>query len=257
MTATAAVRRAAKLAVREVTDRGWFGRTALDRHVVICGFPRAGSTLLELMVACCVEDTWTWPEEVPALTAAEDAHRNHRFVCTKYPRDISRVEEIRDWYRRRTGAPHFVVTVRDPRAVLSSVHAGYPASRGYYCEPHRWREVWQALQRVHGDVDVTIVRFEDLVTDPDAVEARLRAAIGWNVVTPFRDYLSELPRRRPRLDAMTLGALGGLRPPDPSALTRWREPCHVERLAAVAAQLPELPEALAALGYGGVSAWPR
>lgn len=251
----ASAARLAKRAARRAAERRWFGWRPLDTHVVICGFPRAGSTLLELIVHCCVEDVWTWREEVPALLAAADAHRTTTFMCTKDPRDVGRVDDIRAWYRDRPGSPRFLLTVRDPRSVLTSTHDGYPPSRGYYCDFARWRDVWRRFLALRADPDVVVVVYEELVRDPDAVEARLADTVGWRVRTPFRDYHRVAESRRGRLDAMTRGALGGLRPLDPSRLAPWRAPAHRDRLRAAVRALPELPGAVVELGYETDDRW--
>src|SRR5438045_94468 len=37
-------------------DNGWIGLRPLRTHVVVCGFPRSGSTLLQLMIETSVAD---------------------------------------------------------------------------------------------------------------------------------------------------------------------------------------------------------
>lgn len=245
-----------KRLVRAATDRGWLGRTPLEGHVVVCGFPRAGTTLLDLLVRHCVADVWGWHEEVPALTAALDAHRNHRWMCTKDPRDVHRLDAVRDHYATRRGELRALVLVRDPRDVLTSTHAGYPPSRGYYCETSRWRAVWQAVTSVEDDPDVAIVRYEDLVQHPDAVQARLTAWLGWEVVRPFASFPRAVTTAGTRLDAMTRGALGGLRPLDERGIGRWQRPEHADRLAGCRAAIPELDEAIARWGADTASRTP-
>jgi hypothetical protein len=244
--------------LRTLVDDGrlrWLGWRPLRRHVVLCGWPRSGTTLLELIVFSCVQDVWTWPEEVPALLAARDAFRTDPWMCTKDPRDVGRVDAIRAHYRQRSGEPLFVVLERDPRDVLTSTHDGYPPSRGYYCSPARWRGVLDQVRAVEADPDVLVVRFEDLVTTPWAVQQRLSDAAGWTVTTPFERFHEVARRHRDRLDDMTRGALGGLRPLDPDVLGRWHDPAHVERLRACLEALPELPQVLVDRGHAEDARW--
>lgn len=236
------------------TDRGWFGRTPLDTHLVVCGFPRAGTTLVDLVVRHCVADVWGWPEEVPGLLAAVDANRDHRFMCTKDPRDVHRLDALRGHYASNPGRLHAVVVVRDPRDVLTSTHDGYPPSRGYYCEPDRWRRVWRAVRGVEDDADVTLVRYEDLVRRPEVVQEALTATLGWDLRRPFARYHEGVVEEATHLDAMTRGALGGLRPLDDSSIGRWRDPLHAARLRRCRAILPELGEAVARFGADATDA---
>lgn len=251
-------RATARRVVRRAVDRGWLrplGWEPLQRHVVLCGWPRSGTTLLELVVFSCVDDVWTWPVEVPAQLAATDAHRTEPFACTKDPRDVHRIDAVRSVYEHERAEPLFVVLERDPRDVLTSTHDGYPPSRGYYCEPERWRAVLRDVQRVEHDPDVLVVRFADLVTRPAEVETTLADAVGWRTSTPFARYHEVATRHRDRLDDMTRGALGGLRPLDPAVLGRWRAPEHAARLRACLEVLPELPRVLVERGHAPDETW--
>ena len=128
-----------------LVDWGWFGCTPLERHVVICGFPRSGSTLLALMIRCCVAHACTYDREVPALRAARTAKRNHRFMVTKRPKDIFDVDAIRAYYRNKRAKPLFILTVRDPRSVLTSRHVN---KNGYYVDISRWRSIWEQIRAI-------------------------------------------------------------------------------------------------------------
>ena len=253
-TATSA-REAARRTARAAVDGGVPGLRPLRKHVVVCGFPRSGSTLFQLMVDLCVADVRTFPEEVDGLWAARAALRNHPFMLTKKPGDAEEVEALRAFYRDRRADVHFVLTLRDPRAVLTSTHDAYPASRGYYVSPERWRRTYEAVQELRSDVDVTLLRYERLVCAPEEVQAELTRTLGWTVRHPFSDFYAEAGRRRLERDSMTEGALGGLRPLDPSRLERWRQPEHRDRLREVLGALPELPGALTELGYEQDDAW--
>ena len=244
-------RRAGKRLLRLAVDAGLVGER-LRRHVVVCGYPRSGSTVLQLMVDRCVAGVDSFPTEVEGLWAARSANRRSPYLLTKLPADVEHVAALRDWYARRPGRLHVVVTLRDARDVLVSRHAGYPPERGYYCSPERWRRVRAAETALRDDPDVSVVRYETLVRDPTAVERQLREAVGWDVVRPFDRWHEQGDTG---LDRMTRGALGGVRPLDASSVGRWREPQHARRVADVLARLPELPAALVADGYEPDDAW--
>lgn len=240
---------------RRVVDSGLPGTHPLVCHVVVCGFPRTGSTLLQLMIAASVVDVRVFDGEIEALWAARHALRNHRWMLTKCPRDIEHVEAIRRRYAGRRARPLFVFMQRDPRAVLTSRHAGYPDSRGYYVDFDRWRRV-DSLRRALGTTeDVLDVRYEDLVRDPDRIQARLAGFVGWSQHSRFSDYLQSIQHRRASVDSMTDGALGGLRSVESSRIQRWRDPDNEPRLQAMLHALPELPERLIELGYEVDRSW--
>lgn len=246
------VRLAARRLLRAAVDHGVIG-TRLRTHVVICGFPRSGSTLLQLMVDSCVDDVHSWRSEVDALWAAREAPRRSPWMVTKLPSDVDRVPDLSRWYATHPGELRVVLTTRDPRAVLTSRHAGYPPERGYYVPPARWRAVDQLVRHLQADEDVTEVRYEDLVSAPDEVGTRLADAVGWRLARPFSTY--HLTLQQAPLDRMTLGALNGLRPVESSRRDAWRDPEHRARLREVLAQLPELPERVIAGGWDVDDAW--
>ncbi len=250
-------RRVAKQALRTIVDSGRLaplGLQPLQKHVVVCGFPRAGSTLLQLMAQSCVDDVLTFSGEVEALWAARHANRRQRFLLTKLPSDAEQVDAIRAYYRRHPGDARFVFTLRDPRDVLTSTHKGYPDARGYYVSPERWRQVYELMQRYQHDRDVTILRYEALITQPGQVEQQMADAIGWTVTHAFARF-HEVAAQRVARDSMTEGALGGLRPLDASGLRRWRQPQHAERLRELLSALPDLPQILVELGYEQDERW--
>lgn len=248
------VRLAARRLLRAAVDRGLVG-SRLRGHVVICGFPRSGSTLLQLMIDTCIEGVHSWRSEVDALWAAREAPRRSPWMVTKLPADVERVQDVRRWYATHPGKLRVVLTTRDPRAVLTSRHAGYPPERGYYVPPARWRAVDRLVQRLQDDADVTIVRYEDLVSAPDDVAARLAGAVGCQLARPFSTY--HLPLQDAPLDRMTVGALNGLRPVESSRRDGWRRLEHRARLREVLTQLPELPERVVAGGWDVDDAWAR
>ena len=244
-----------KKILRIAIDNGWAGLKPLNRHVVICGFPRTGSTLLQLMIESCVDDVKTFDGEVEALWAAPWALRNHTHMLTKFPRDIGQVTAIREYYRHHTGAAQFVLMLRDPRAVLTSMHKAYPSDQGYYVSFERWQAIFERFRRIARDSDVAVVRYEDLVRDPDTVGTTLAETVGWNMRRPFAQYELYLDQKAHARDSMTEGALGGLRAVEASRISGWRQPQHLPRLRAMLEAIPDMPAHLIELGYEQDERW--
>ncbi|MGB5952223.1 MAG: sulfotransferase [Ornithinimicrobium sp.] len=246
------VRRGGRRVLRRAVDAGVVGQR-LRTHVVICGFPRSGSTLLQLMIDSCVAQVDSFSTEVEALWAAQHAPRRRPWLVTKLPADVEQIPALRDWYAEHPGSLRALLTVRDPRSVLTSRHAAYPPSRGYYVSPERWRRVDDLVSSLIGAPDVTVVHYEDLVGHPEQVQHSLCAEIGWSVHTPFGRFHEQA--RPQSLDRMTQGALGGLRQLDSSGMDAWQAPEHKERLAAVLTELPDLPDLLVERGYADNHDW--
>ena len=231
-----------------LVDRGWFGCTPLERHVVICGFPRSGSTLLALMIRCCVAHACTYDREVPALRAARTAKRNHRFMVTKRPKDIFDVDAIRAYYRNKRAKPLFILTVRDPRSVLTSRHVN---KNGYYVDISRWRSIWEQIRAIDpASDDVLVVRYEALVRRCSEVQAVVAHFAGWTCTHDFERFWSLVP------SGFEAVALNGVRSLDESAIDKWREPRHVERIRSLLqSDFPDLCDHVVALGYEPDGSW--
>ncbi len=244
-----AVGRRIKNALVQANDRGWVGMRPLRTHVVVCGFERSGSTLLQLQIETCVSDARTFGTE---MSAAWVRHviTNRAFLITKAPWDIFNIDRIRELYALRRPDVRFIVTVRDPRTVLTSVHEkirGGPD--GYFLDPPRWIHYYDHLRYAQQFDDVLTVEYEDLVCRPAEVQHRLTDFIGWHVHLPFDQFHTNVPREFVQVH------LNGLRPLDRSRVDAWRQDRHRERLRRVLCEVPALPEYLIEMGYERDTDW--
>lgn len=231
-----------------LTDRGWFGRTPLKTHVVMCGFQRSGTTLLQLMIETSVRDLRVFGRERYALDAARFAQRNHAYMLTKRPTDIFLVDRIRELYEQRSADVRFVMVMRDPRAVLTSIHQSYPDR--YSVSVDRWRAVYEHWTWAAQFEDVTIVRYRDLLTRPERVQQQLSEFVGWTVDRSFESFHMSVPQ------GFNTRALNGVRPIDRRNLNRWRDDAHRDRMRSLLLDtMPELPQRLIELGYETDDAW--
>jgi hypothetical protein len=237
-----------------LADRGWLrpaGISPRRGHVVACGFPRTGSTLLQMMVRASVADCDAPPSECSALGADQAIRRNEPYLLTKRPGDILQLDRIRRELAQQNVRPLFLLMVRDPRDILTSRHAAYPGMRGYYVSPDRFRAVWKAIAANRSKEDCLVLRYEDLVQQTDLVQEQLTERIGWKVTAPFSRFHE---RCAPR-DSITEGALGGLRSVDASGIGRWQQAEHTPRLLSLLEALPELPDVCQTLGYEADPDW--
>jgi hypothetical protein len=245
----APLRALAKRQVLAAIDRGWFGATPLRTHVVMCGFPRSGTTLLQLMVETAYPGARTFHRERAALAAIQNTWPGrHAVMITKRPDDIFWLDEIRERYQGRRPKPRFIISVRDPRAVLTSNHVKKPG----YCVPAaKWRATYEHIRYNLQFADVTLVEYRDVIERPLHVQEQLASFIGCPPEGRFDQYLSSVPA-----DFDTT-ALNGVRPLDASRLDRWREPRHRPRIRQLLGELPELPDRLIEMGYERDTAWTR
>ncbi len=235
--------------VRSLKDSGWLPAVPLQQHVVICGFPRSGTTLFQLMMEGCIEGPGCRGREIRAMDLAACGRRSHAALVSKRPKDLFLIPELREFYAGRGVRLQFVLLHRDPRSVLTSKHFSRPAE--YYLSAEEWRHYYAHWNWHRGDPDVLSVSYEDLVRDPDQVEQRVLEFTGWQARWRFRDFVQHVPRG---FDGRALNALREL---DPSRLTAWRGEQHVRRLRELLTELPELPERLVGMGFEPDDGWLR
>ncbi len=222
----------ARAALVHASDRGWFGLQRLEQHVVICGFPRSGSTLLQGWLESALPNATTFGRERAGLLVARRHWPGRRpLLLTKRPGDIERLDSIRSVYQGRPTRVSFIITTRDPRAVLTSKHS---ASSNYYVSVDRWRAVAKAVERHANDADVLMVDYAEIVLAPARTEERIATFLGCALTKRLATAHEALP------SGFDGRALNGVRPLDPTRLNTWQAPQHAERLRAVSQACPEI-----------------
>ena len=223
-------------------DRGRFGLTPLQKHVLICGFPRSGTTMLQLMLENAMPRARRFGREVGGWRAATYSWRNHRVIISKVPHDIFRLQGLREFYASHPASLKVIVMVRDPRDVLTSQReTGGPP--GYVVSPERWRSYNRAVQQEQSASDCMTVRYEDLIACPATEQARIGQFIDEPFEIPFDQF------HKPSRPDFAVETLNGLRPIENSRVARWANPRHRDQLEICRSQLPELDQSLVTFGY--------
>jgi hypothetical protein len=203
------------------------------------------------MAETCVSDARTFGAE-ESVAWVRYQLTNHPFMITKAPWDVFYLDEIRAHYAARRADARFIVTLRDPRAVLTSIHAGVSAGPdGYFLDPLRWEAYYQHVCYAQQFADVTTVEYQDLVCRPALVQASLTEFIGWHVHLPFDQFHTAVP------SGFVTDHLNGLRPLDPTRVDGWRQEQHRARIQRVLRAIPKLPEYLIEMGYESNTRWVR
>ncbi len=227
---------------------GVLGLRPLRKHILICGFSRSGTTLLQLMLENAIPETRPFGRETGGWRAATYCWRNHAKAITKVPHDVFRLTPLRNFYSSRKVDLKIILMLRDPRDVLTSRRkTGEP--QGYVVSSERWRRYYEAFKRQESEPDVMTIRYEDLVADVEYQQKRVEAFTGETMAVPF-SHFNEV--ERPDFDTSTLN---GLRPIEQSLIARWAAPSHEERIRQLLNELPELPQALIDLGYATDTGW--
>jgi hypothetical protein len=180
------LRRRLRAVIYRLPDTGWFGLTPLRTHILICGYPRSGTTLLLMMMEYALPKARFFGREVAAWRAATFQWRNHAVVISKVPTDIFRLHRIRNFYKTRRAKLKTIIMIRDPRDVLSSHHPD-TGREAYFMDFEQWKDVHTDVMRYRNDTDVMLLKYEDLVGDPGAVQARVDAFTGEKSERPYAD----------------------------------------------------------------------
>jgi len=266
------------LSIRRATHslrRRWRAARGLPphKHIAICGFPRSGTSMFSNMMGATLEgftfDRMSERRSVETLTC----WGNH---MSKRPLDI--LETSRFAAANVHGKDVIVlILIRDPRDVITSVHENVPDEYflSYDVGCRVWgeypnyqhamdhvglAEIFRAVQAARHDDSFAsmLLRYEELVADPDAVEARLGERFGLS----FTGRFSEFHQRRDR----HVFRPHGTRPLDPSLVkwdkqvsrqwvSRWKAPEHRRRILAQFDDHPALLAMLRTLGYESDDAW--
>jgi hypothetical protein len=229
-------------------DSGLFGLKRLRTHIVICGYQRSGTTLLLMMMEYALPNARRFGREKSAWRAATFEWRNHEVLISKMPVDIFRLHCLRNFYNNRRAKLRTIIMIRDPRDVLTSRHPK-TGPEGYFQDSDQWRDMHVYVERYRNDPDVLLLRYEDLVADPDSVQEKVDAFTGEKSVCRYVDAHKD---DRPDFDTHTLN---GVRPVDKGGVGRWRRPEHRDRMEFILRELPQLPQVLIDLGYESDTSW--
>jgi hypothetical protein len=207
-------------------------------HVTGLG-PRTGTTLMaESMVACFAIDAFDDHEAQVWML-----RRNCAVYLSKFP-------GLADLLRRRLRFdPHFhvILMLRDPRDVVTSRH-GTDAAR-YWAPLRLWKSNLRNAKPFLSHPRVIPVRYEDLVTKPDEVQADIARRLPFlRQTAAFTEF-----HRRADPSAKAVKALGGVRAISADSIGNWRR--HLPRLAGQLSHHGPITAELIELGYEQDNAW--
>lgn len=224
-------------------------------HIVICGYPRAGTSLLYSMMSTTVRFFQFYPKEIEAL----DAHLQNPLIpkVTKAPMDIKNVFEI----QKIIPKVGFIICIRDPRDVLVSKMQGGYFKIAWDKAIHKSRNgngVTTGLTTRHMYVrkvleakfpNVIICRYEDLVTNPFEMQRFIKTTFSLPIRGCFANfYKQNIPRAfRTRMR--------GLRPVSDEHIGNWKN--YPERIYEQFKNGYQLREIVKELGYETDNTWLR
>jgi hypothetical protein len=214
------------------------GEAVKRLHIVGC--PRSGTTLLMELVATCFDSGGYCEHE---LSIFEPVEAGGDIYFTKQPNDIKQLRHI----FQQDQQLYVIYMGRDPRAVITSKHRANPDQ--YFCNYRVWSECDRAAQRYRDHPRFLELRYEDLVTRPDDVQALITQKF------PFlrQRYLFSDYHLHAQPSAAAERAMSGLREVNLDSLDKWRK--HLQRVAEQYRRHPALADDLVRLGYEPDKAW--
>jgi hypothetical protein len=214
---------------------------ALLHRIHIAGAsPRTGTTLIaEAMVACFEIDCFCAHEARIFAPPPRDC----QVFLTKSPRDILLAQAALE----QTSELHVIFMLRDPRDVIVSRHNRNPDR--YWAGLKFWKAYTQAARPLLEHPRFITLRYEDLVSDPDATQRALAKRL------PFLEHRAAFSAfhqiAKPSSDSVT--ALGGVRQISNERVTNWRN--HLPRVAGQIALHGSIAEDLIEFGYERDEQW--
>lgn len=225
------------------------GLRGLRTHILICGYPRAGTTMLLAMLEYALPQARRFGKETRGWRAATYCWRNHEVVISKIPKDLLVLDRLQQFYQDRRANLKTILVIRDPRDVLTSRHQSY--QRQYFLDLHEWRKRHEYYLLHRNDRDTLVVKYEDIITKLNSTQSRIEKFTREKMTRPLGDFYTET-----RLD-FDQRPLNGWRPVDARGIGRWKRPEHRERIRHILAELPDLPRILIDTGYESSDAWAK
>jgi Sulfotransferase family len=133
--------------------------------------------------------------------------------------------------------------LRNPLDILTSTHANKPGE--FYVEPERLFQSFELYRQFRNEPQVLTVRYEDLVSNPNAVQRRIAESFHLEAIRDFTEAYEHFPRFKENVRA-----LHSIRPIDSDSVDKWKKtPAHVEYLKKVLTNFPAIVPLAHECGY--------
>ncbi len=209
-------------------------------HIVACS-PRSGTTLLhEAMITCFKVDKHYDHE----IRFNEVSAGGGQLLITKRPKDIMYMQAVIDDPKL-----YVIFLMRDPRDVIVSRHG--KNTDMYYANIRLWREMYGFATPMVGHERFLMVRYENFVSDPDAVQNEIMAKYPWlerrHSFSEYHEYAEVSEKSRL--------AMHEVRPIAATSIGVWKN--HLGRVKGQQAIHGSLTPDLIECGYESDDTWER
>lgn len=200
-------------------------------RVFVMGCGRSGTFLLTSTMAT-FRNVGVFYSEVPVEYFGIINKHHDTIVLKRAANSYETIEQI-------PSEISIVYIVRHPFDILTSIHptARLKTGRYYHITPGRWLGETMALRWLveSNRLRTKIVRYEDLVRDPNRVQAELGSFLDLEIETKASDFHNVCSP-----PPMAIQAMNGLRPFDGKSIGRWQsDPEAINYLRSIRFRLSE------------------
>lgn len=250
-----------------------FGRAfgVEQSHIVICGFPRSGTSLLYNMISATICNYKVTEFEKYSI------HYLHKLgnYITKAPMDVLNVKHL-DEFNKNGKKIVVLLVVRDIRDILTSRHPIHP-NEYFIGYDHSWwpknqeftawgydapgvLDVHEAMQEAIQRPNTMLICYEDLVQQPDNVQKSIQDKFSFGFKGEFHEYHQNQEKHAYRY-------AGQFAPKDKTLvmegkqvsverIARWKkDDRQIDRIRQQFGECPRLFEVLECYGYENDRSW--
>lgn len=242
------------------------------KHIVVCGSPRSGTSLLYNMLNTSLPDLHFDEWEISSTVTLKH-YANH---VSKSPLDILHVEDIlhANQFQKQI---YWLVLIRDIRDTITSVHPnkpddyfiGYAASYNIFGTYPNYRtelnapglkDIFEAIdQLTQSGQSYLLLKYEDLIENTDEIQVQIADLFDLSFSNKFSDY-HRFPDKHGMKFAKQWQALNPELVKSSQAVTtnyvqRWRKPEHHARIIEEFTKYPALFDLLCQHGYESDDNW--
>lgn len=244
----------------------------LKKHIVICGYPRSGTSLLYNMLTSALPNFQFDSFENSCLGYVD----SYMDCISKRPLDIFDIHKLiaLNIIQKKL---YILVLIRDPRDILTSRHPRVPQDYFIgYNHSYRvdgpdgydpelvypgFKDVYDAIEalKMKAEIEVVFVRYEDLVRFPDRTQGELSSGLNTLLEGSFSSFHRDKDKLAYRYEGKTAALDQALvledKPVDESRAGKWRRAEHRERIQEQFEAFPELLEIVREYGYETDDSW--
>ena len=244
-----------------------------NRQLIVCGYPRSGTTMFYNMLSSSLSefiiDQWE--------TSALESIWRYKSHASKHPIDVFNIDEIEKKNIHNKDLL-VVVLIRDIRDIITSKHLFAPDSylignEGAYTFSGEYpdykklfngpgiEEYYKSINRlIDSNINLHLVRYEELVSDPDSEQGKLEREYGLKFEGKFSDYHLHKDRHKIKYEGKKASLDNDLVKSSKAVektkyIERWRSEDHRDRIIEQFKRYPQLFDMLIDYGYEDSKKW--